>query len=150
MCAVISLWSCLISYVFFFFKQKTAYEMRISDWSSDVCSSDLEDEDQRGEHHHRAAADRIGKPPGGERADRAARQQRRDRYPQPDIVEREGLAQSVLRAVDHARIVSEHEATDRRDRHDQRDQALVDPLVGPLSHPRLSLPPDSRRSDETP
>src|SRR3546814_952678 len=26
---------------FFFFKQKTAYEMRISDWSSDVCSSDL-------------------------------------------------------------------------------------------------------------
>src|SRR3546814_2577304 len=32
----------LFSYiVFFFFKQKTAYEMRISDWSSDVCSSDL-------------------------------------------------------------------------------------------------------------
>src|SRR3546814_10434207 len=32
----------LVSFVFFFFfKQKTAYEMRISDWSSDVCSSDL-------------------------------------------------------------------------------------------------------------
>src|SRR3546814_9159835 len=31
----------LKSIVFFFFKQKTAYEMRISDWSSDVCSSDL-------------------------------------------------------------------------------------------------------------
>src|SRR3546814_6595871 len=29
-------------FVFFFFKHKTAYEMRISDWSSDVCSSDLE------------------------------------------------------------------------------------------------------------
>src|SRR3546814_7508489 len=29
-------------FVFFFFKQKTAYDMRISDWSSDVCSSDLE------------------------------------------------------------------------------------------------------------
>src|SRR3546814_13407789 len=29
--------------MFFFFKQKTAYEMRISDWSSDVCSSDLND-----------------------------------------------------------------------------------------------------------
>src|SRR3546814_7302146 len=28
-------------YVFFFFKQRTAYELRISDWSSDVCSSDL-------------------------------------------------------------------------------------------------------------
>src|SRR3546814_9691294 len=33
---------CIIcSYTIFFFKQKTAYEMRISDWSSDVCSSDL-------------------------------------------------------------------------------------------------------------
>src|SRR3546814_6292002 len=30
--------------LFFFFKQKTAYEMRISDWSSDVCSSDLRPE----------------------------------------------------------------------------------------------------------
>src|SRR3546814_7628159 len=30
-------------FFFFFFKQKTAYEMRISDWSSDVCSSDLID-----------------------------------------------------------------------------------------------------------
>src|SRR3546814_7558249 len=30
-----------VSYVVFFFNQKTAYEMRISDWSSDVCSSDL-------------------------------------------------------------------------------------------------------------
>src|SRR3546814_13724470 len=32
---------CLFAFIFFFFKQKTAYEMRISDWSSDVCSSDL-------------------------------------------------------------------------------------------------------------
>src|SRR3546814_4708618 len=36
--------------IFFFFKQKTAYEMRISDWSSDVCSSDLE------RQHHAPAA----------------------------------------------------------------------------------------------
>src|SRR3546814_2633300 len=34
---------CISFYSFFFFKQKTAYEMRISDWSSDVCSSDLVD-----------------------------------------------------------------------------------------------------------
>src|SRR3546814_19898096 len=33
--------SCLGCVLIFFFKQKTAYEMRISDWSSDVCSSDL-------------------------------------------------------------------------------------------------------------
>src|SRR3546814_6882205 len=33
----------MVCVVVFFFKQKTAYEMRISDWSSDVCSSDLDD-----------------------------------------------------------------------------------------------------------
>src|SRR3546814_201843 len=33
---------CRVVVFFLFFKQKTAYEMRISDWSSDVCSSDLE------------------------------------------------------------------------------------------------------------
>src|SRR3546814_2721762 len=32
----------MLVFCFFFFKQKTAYEMRISDWSSDVCSSDLD------------------------------------------------------------------------------------------------------------
>src|SRR3546814_5831839 len=37
---------------FFFFKQKTAYEMRISDWSSDVCSSDLT--------HRRRACTQLG------------------------------------------------------------------------------------------
>src|SRR3546814_8970091 len=36
------LFCVLLLCVFFFFKQKTAYEMRISDWSSDVCSSDLD------------------------------------------------------------------------------------------------------------
>src|SRR3546814_1316374 len=56
--------SMLVALVFFFVKQKTAYEMRISDWSSDVCSSDLrpgcgEDGDPRdgdrrgpGRRHH--------------------------------------------------------------------------------------------------
>src|SRR3546814_4188122 len=43
-CIEVLLGVCLFdnrSFLFFFFKQKTAYEMRISDWSSDVCSSDL-------------------------------------------------------------------------------------------------------------
>src|SRR3546814_2723135 len=35
------MWSLYSIFYVFFFKQKTAYEMRISDWSSDVCSSDL-------------------------------------------------------------------------------------------------------------
>src|SRR3546814_4289179 len=56
--------------MFFFFKQKTAYEMRISDWSSDVCSSDLrhggvDADGRRGGAHHPVA------PGGGGR--RAAR-----------------------------------------------------------------------------
>src|SRR3546814_7563927 len=52
-------------YVLCFFKQKTAYEMRISDWSSDVCSSDLA---------ARQHADvRAGR---GNRAERVARQHR--------------------------------------------------------------------------
>src|SRR3546814_12892991 len=38
----------LLFLFFFFFKQKTAYEMRISDWSSDVCSSDLLSFDEDG------------------------------------------------------------------------------------------------------
>src|SRR3546814_7002367 len=43
-CIIILLYDLyFIFYWFFFFKQKTAYEMRISDWISDVCSSDLED-----------------------------------------------------------------------------------------------------------
>src|SRR3546814_4426701 len=40
-CGLIECHVCCVSF-FFFFKQKTAYEMRISDWSSDVCSSDLD------------------------------------------------------------------------------------------------------------
>src|SRR3546814_10280615 len=39
-CLLCCLW-LVFCFEFFFFKQKTAYEMRISDWSSDVCSSDL-------------------------------------------------------------------------------------------------------------
>src|SRR3546814_8376728 len=40
-CSVVYCLECRVLLFFFFFKQKTAYEMRISDWSSDVCSSDL-------------------------------------------------------------------------------------------------------------
>src|SRR3546814_6653576 len=43
--AVLVLYLCFVILCVFFFKQKTAYEMRISDWSSDVCSSDLRNVD---------------------------------------------------------------------------------------------------------
>src|SRR3546814_3374321 len=48
---------------FFFFKQKTAYEMRISDWSSDVCSSDLQpsllDETPHGDRRDKLVIDQT-------------------------------------------------------------------------------------------
>src|SRR3546814_7952620 len=43
MTGCVSIGSLRFFFFVFFFKQKTAYEMRISDWSSDVCSSDLQD-----------------------------------------------------------------------------------------------------------
>src|SRR3546814_2757703 len=53
----------MIVFCFFFFKQKTAYEMRISDWSSDVCSSDLAAGEARGRarrpRHRRARGARL-------------------------------------------------------------------------------------------
>src|SRR3546814_19679608 len=63
---VFSLFAC-----FFFFKQKTAYELRISDWSSDVCSSDLE------QLRHRVESLRTPQPP------RLAPRQPPRRQPQP-------------------------------------------------------------------
>src|SRR3546814_4657294 len=50
--------------IFFFFKQKTAYDIRISDWSSDVCSSDL--------RHRRAGGDAVQAADGGGPPHRAA------------------------------------------------------------------------------
>src|SRR3546814_9453674 len=57
----------------FFFKQKTAYEMRISDWSSDVCSSDLDENLHVGEQYLAAL----------EMVEQAAR--RRDQHVDPAI-----------------------------------------------------------------
>src|SRR3546814_10160030 len=58
-----------VSYKFFFCKQKTAYEMRISDWSSDVCSSDLVPRQP----------DQPGDDAGGEQEDEEAIEQARPR-----------------------------------------------------------------------
>src|SRR3546814_2090093 len=53
---------CIFSILcFFFFKQKTAYEMRISDWSSDVCSSDLPGGVARDEVGNAAQRDLFGR-----------------------------------------------------------------------------------------
>src|SRR3546814_1065229 len=57
---------CSLLLLFFFVKQKTAYEMRISDWSSDVCSSDLRSSAEPGsqpdgcDHHDQTRYDARG------------------------------------------------------------------------------------------
>src|SRR3546814_9535062 len=87
---------------FFFFKQKTAYEMRISDWSSDVCSSDLipfdgadaprpaEDEGAAGTPQGRQAAPAAGAHEALQgRKDQSARGLPADRPPDSDLLRSE-------------------------------------------------------------
>src|SRR3546814_3465711 len=67
-------WCCLW-FCFFFVKQKTAYEMRISDWSSDVCSSDLpvnRRQDRFLEEPGKSRRPRSVDQPGGEARQRLA------------------------------------------------------------------------------
>src|SRR3546814_5878971 len=61
--------------VFFFFKQKTAYEMRISDWSSDVCSSDLSEKYADASRHFAAHGIKVA----GLELDLAAMMARKDK-----------------------------------------------------------------------
>src|SRR3546814_997136 len=73
-------------FLFFFFKQKTAYEMRISDWSSDVCSSDLM---RRGSPYPRGFGtvlllQRIGHASEGVLDDLVDRGRRQRRWPSGD------------------------------------------------------------------
>src|SRR3546814_3887579 len=76
--------------IVFFFKQKTAYEMRISDWSSDVCSSDLpppvvvDDEGAEDAEDRARCADADG-PQGSERVGRCAGQEPGDEEHQQEI-----------------------------------------------------------------
>src|SRR3546814_5465483 len=59
---------CFVFCVFvFFFKQKTAYDMRISDWSSDVCSSDLNESARRYEAFSLCGSDVPGQTYDGDR-----------------------------------------------------------------------------------
>src|SRR3546814_1404154 len=68
------MWFILCLLILFFFNQKTAYEMRISDWSSDVCSSDL---------RFRAAQSRRGRATPKDRANRGVdcRRENAGRFP---------------------------------------------------------------------
>src|SRR3546814_14392749 len=81
---------------FFVFKQKTAYEMRISDWSSDVCSSDLIGEHEKREAEAPQCGDRSGalqtRIRETERCENAGEGERPWHYHQPgeEVANREG------------------------------------------------------------
>src|SRR3546814_6912430 len=84
--------SCMYVLFFFFFKQKTAYEMRISDWSSDVCSSDLSPwpaDQGEAEREQRA----------GRRAVRQQLEQRIDRHRQMQEIGRASCRERVCQYV---------------------------------------------------
>jgi hypothetical protein len=85
-----------------------------------------EQEKRSGEHHDVAATDRVGHPPGAERTDSRADQDRPDIDPDSEPTETERRLQALLRAVDHTRIIAEHEAADRRHRDDRGDEAMID------------------------
>src|SRR3546814_18258976 len=94
--------------ILFFFKQKTAYEMRISDWSSDVCSSDLVDH---------GVVERVGAQ-GREDQDAGIEQRPRNRQnPHPDAGHRQVQDQQHEvadieagdQAPDQVRLVGEQE-----------------------------------------
>src|SRR3546814_2610558 len=92
-CHVSAVSICLF-FLIFFFKQKTAYEMRISDWSSDVCSSDLP------RRAHQQSRPR-GAPGGAEPPRRLAR--RRDRrQPRPRTARGNGRDRRADRPRRHA------------------------------------------------
>src|SRR3546814_4678075 len=94
--------SCVV--FFFFFKQKTAYEMRISDWSSDVCSSDLH-RGQRSDQDLGEVVDRLvgqvaertlmehGRDP---RLERGLRRPRLERDEPPDLLDHPQDRKSVV------------------------------------------------------
>src|SRR3546814_8820042 len=108
------MWICV---VFFFFKQKTAYEMRISDWSSDVCSSDLGGDHAAARGQRAAASGARGTRDGGGRGDRRPGQPGgRGRPVGPGRRERQGglLPQRQPAAQPAARQPADHGGRARR------------------------------------
>src|SRR3546814_7738263 len=102
-----------VSLWFFFFKQKTAYEMRISDWSSDVCSSDLEARDPR---RLRLGMDRL--------------------HP---VERRGGVAQFADAIVERALAAADAAEVEAQHRETARDEAFVHRLRDSVVHRAAAL-----------
>src|SRR3546814_4279281 len=96
--------------LFFFFKQKTAYEMRISDWSSDVCSSDLLQQASIGNLIH---AHVVVAATGGHSLVVLAEGQRGDRRRQRDLLQQLGIRQVPSERSEERRVGKECVSTCR-------------------------------------
>src|SRR3546814_6311531 len=104
MCVLYVSSSFFFSVCFFFFKQKTAYEMRISDWSSDVCSSDLRRQ-RIADHRHPGQQQRpdaeavvpAGRPRIGALVDRKPAPPGKMREPPPERSEERRVGKESVR-----------------------------------------------------
>src|SRR3546814_12147908 len=115
-------------FVFFFFKQKTAYEMRISDWSSDVCSSDLRRYD---------AAARGWREPSRRRRRRRGRGRGSGRSGQRLRDRRHGFPC-------RCKILSDRDGPFENEKRHRRDQTEADAMV----HDQLLTAPEDREAGE--
>src|SRR3546814_9766887 len=105
--------SCFLRFLFFFFfKQKTAYEMRISDWSSDVCSSDLH------RHHGRGRRAREIR-----KEDRPRQRARDEQRPRRHGLRRDIAERAIAQPGDHRR--------QQRQENDEKDVHAASPFVIP-------------------
>src|SRR3546814_1258423 len=96
--------TCVFVFFIFFFKQKTAYEMSISDWSSDVCSSDLIPVDARAGAARSRRAAGPGPRPADARADHPARRAGGDQRAQRRPAQPRRRAREIGRASCRERV----------------------------------------------
>src|SRR3546814_9780120 len=111
----------------FFFKQKTAYEMRISDWSSDVCSSDRDLERERS--RDREALDAHAERRIGQRSGRAARGTRGIGAERLGL-DRRGFLSGALERSFEGQRTGECNAGDRRKKRRAKEQSHGKLLIG--------------------
>src|SRR3546814_10131482 len=127
--------------MFFFFKQKTAYEMRISDWSSDVCSSDLGRRLSRWHSADRALGLVVSRY-GDDRAPRAAAQHDPGAaHPHPQQLQADA-AELVL----HRRAV-QHQSDEREERTSETYEEAAQ--QGYSASPRREIGREHVRNNDT-
>src|SRR3546814_5246374 len=123
--------------VFFFFKQKTAYEMRISDWSSDVCSSDLLHQVRRA--RSAASLDRLAHEPAVGRGGSFERLPREGLLLAVVGLEREEAERERIDPALHERVDGEHLTLRLRHlRPAEVEELVVDPQLQDRKSTRLN------------